>query len=126
MFTDRGLAYLSLERLYPAANGNRCRNPQPNIRVSSGILVEGLETGLQVLEVSRTPHEDLKSQLTWAHKGSQRLKHQPKSMQELNLDPYTFVADAQLCLHVDLLIIRVGAVSVSLGLSVERICLVLL
>jgi hypothetical protein len=35
--------------------------------------------------------------------GSQRLNHQPKSMQGLDLGPHTFVADVQLGLHVILL-----------------------
>jgi hypothetical protein len=47
---------MSSERLHPAADGNRCRNPQTNIRQkSSGSLVEELEEGLRELEESRTP-----------------------------------------------------------------------
>ena len=33
----------------------------------------------------KTAQEDLHSQLTWAHRGSQRLNHQVKSMQEQDL-----------------------------------------
>jgi hypothetical protein len=35
MLADRSLAQLSFERLHPAVDGNRCRDPQPNIRQSS-------------------------------------------------------------------------------------------
>jgi hypothetical protein len=31
---------LSLERLHPSPDGNRCRNPQPNIRWGLGVLME--------------------------------------------------------------------------------------
>jgi hypothetical protein len=59
---------------------------------------------LRELEGSRTPQEDLESQLTWAHGGSERLNHQPKSMQAL----CTHVADMQLGLHVGPLTIVAG------------------
>jgi hypothetical protein len=39
MLADRRLAYLASERLDPAADGNRCRDLQPNIRQSLGNLV---------------------------------------------------------------------------------------
>ena len=55
----------------------------------------GIELG--ELEGSRTPQEDLQSQLTWAHESPQRLNHQPKNMQRLDLGPpHTFIADVQL------------------------------
>jgi hypothetical protein len=38
-------------------------------------------------EGARTPQEDLQSQLTWTHEGSQRLSHQPRSMYGLDLCP---------------------------------------
>jgi hypothetical protein len=100
MLVDRSLAQLSSERLPPAADGNRGKNPQPNTRQSSGCLVEESGTGLSELERSRTPQEDLWSQLTWAHWGSQGLKHQPKNMQGLDLDPLHILTDVQLGLHV--------------------------
>ena len=65
-----------------------------------GNLVEEWRIGLNEQEGSRTPQEDLQSQLIWAHRGSQRLNHQPMSMQRLDLGPYTFVTDVQLGLHV--------------------------
>jgi hypothetical protein len=37
-------------------------------------------------EKSRIPEEDLQNQLIWAHGGSQRLNHQPRSMPGLDLD----------------------------------------
>jgi hypothetical protein len=49
--------------------------------------VEELGVGLREPEESRTSQEDLQSQLTWVHSGSQRLNHQVKSMQKLDLSP---------------------------------------
>jgi hypothetical protein len=40
--------------IYPGSDGNRCRDPQPNIRQSSGNLVEGGEEELKKPERSRT------------------------------------------------------------------------
>jgi len=56
MFTDRKLVLLSPYRLLLAADGGRCRDPQSNIRWSSGSLVE--EWGIEVSkpEDSRTLH----------------------------------------------------------------------
>jgi hypothetical protein len=42
MLADRSLAELSPEKLHPAADGNRCRDPEPNIRWSLERLVEEL------------------------------------------------------------------------------------
>jgi hypothetical protein len=47
-------------------DGNRCKDPQPNIKQSSGKLVKEWEIELSKPERSRTPQEDLQSQLTWA------------------------------------------------------------
>ena len=62
MHADRNLAQLSPERLHPAVDGGRCRDPQPNIRQSPGSLVE--ELGIEVIksEVLRAPQEDPQSQ----------------------------------------------------------------
>jgi hypothetical protein len=38
---------LSSERLHPTVDGNRCKDPQSNIRWSSGSLVEKLGEGLK-------------------------------------------------------------------------------
>ena len=62
---------------------------------------------LNKLEGSRTPQEDLQSQLTWTHGGSQRLNHQPKNMR--GVDSHTFLVDVQL--HVSPLTAGVGTVS---------------
>ena len=43
--------------------------------------------GLGEPEGPRTPQEDIQSQLTWDHRNSQSLGHQPGSMQELDLYP---------------------------------------
>jgi hypothetical protein len=40
MLADRNLAKLSSERLHPEADGSKYKDPQPNIRWSSGSLVE--------------------------------------------------------------------------------------
>lgn len=72
---------------------------QPTVKQEAERLVEESGEGLRELEGSRTPQEDLLSQLTWAHGGSQRLNHQIKTMHGLDLGPYTF-ADVQLGLHV--------------------------
>ena len=57
MLAERNLAQLSLERLHPVTDGNRCRDPQPNIRQSSWSLVEELGIGLSKLEKSRAHKE---------------------------------------------------------------------
>ena len=62
-------------------------NPQPYIRQSSGSLVEDSGRALSTLEGSRTPQGDLQSQLLWAHRGSWRVNHQPKSTPGLDLTP---------------------------------------
>ena len=85
MLADRSLAQLLPERFYLAADGNRCRDPQTNIRQSLAGLVAESGEGLKELEGSRTQQRDLWSQLTWAHGVSQRLNHQPKSMHGLDL-----------------------------------------
>ena len=58
-----------------------------NIRQSSGSLVEEWGLELSNPEVERMPQEDLQSQLTWVHGDSQRLNHQPNTMQALDLGP---------------------------------------
>jgi hypothetical protein len=45
------------ERLRPTAAGNRWKDPQPNIRQSSGNLVEEGEEGMKEPEGSRTPQK---------------------------------------------------------------------
>jgi hypothetical protein len=53
------LASLSSERLHPAANGNRWRDPQPHIRQSLGSLMkegeEGLKGAREVKDTTRKP-----------------------------------------------------------------------
>lgn len=44
----------------------------------------------------RKPQEEPQSQLTWDPKGSQTLDHQPGSMEELEHDRHTFVANVDL------------------------------
>ena len=47
MLIDRILAQLSSERFHPAADGYRCRDPQPNIKQNSGSLVAETWEGLR-------------------------------------------------------------------------------
>jgi hypothetical protein len=75
MLVDRNLALLPPERLHPAADGRRYRDP--SIRWSSGNLEEEWGIELSKLEGSKTPQEDTQSQLTWTH-GSQT-ETEPKS-----------------------------------------------
>ena len=65
------------------------QRPTANIRRSSGSLVDkwGIEGSKP--EGSRTPQEDLQSQLTWIHGGPQRLNHQPNSTQRRDLNPHS-------------------------------------
>jgi hypothetical protein len=78
---------MSSERLYPAADGNMCRDPQPNIRWSLGILVDELEEKMEgVRGVKDTTRRPTVHQLE-AHGDSQRLNDQPKSMYGLDLGP---------------------------------------
>ena len=65
MFADRSLAWLSSERLHPAADSDRYRHPQPNSGWSLGTLMEELGEGLGDLEGLGTPQEDQQNQLTW-------------------------------------------------------------
>ena len=97
-----------------------CRKePTLNLSRLRGFIKQGMETcrttakhqvelgkscgreGQELREpvVSGIPQEDLENQLTWAHGGSQRLNHKPKSMQRLDLGPCTFV-DVQLGLQL--------------------------
>lgn len=77
--------------------------------------MEELGEGLKDLEEMLTLHEDQQSQLTLNLEGSHSLNHQPKSIQGLDLGPYTCVADVQLGLHVAPLTTGSGAVSDSVA-----------
>jgi hypothetical protein len=86
LLTDRSLVQLSPERLHTATDGDKYRNPQPNIRYSSGGQVEKEEEGLKEPERSRT-QENLQNHPSWAHRDAQRLNHQPEIMHGMDLDP---------------------------------------
>jgi hypothetical protein len=45
MLADRNLAWLSFERFHPAADSDRCRDPQANIEWSLVTLMEELGEG---------------------------------------------------------------------------------
>jgi hypothetical protein len=55
MLADRSLASLPFERRHPALDVKRSRDPQSNIRWSSGSLVEESGIELREPEGSRTP-----------------------------------------------------------------------
>jgi hypothetical protein len=65
MLVDRSLAWVFSERLYPAADWNRCRDPQLSIGQRSLTPIEKSGKGLKVLRGMATPQEDQQSQLTW-------------------------------------------------------------
>jgi hypothetical protein len=64
MLADRRRVWLSSERLHPTVNQNRCREPQQNIRLSSGRLTEGSEKDWGT-EEDRDSTADQQSQQTW-------------------------------------------------------------
>ena len=69
MFIDWCLAQLSSERLHPATDGKRCRDPQPDIRQSQRILWKRgrKDCGASVIkDTTRKPT----ASITWAHGGS--------------------------------------------------------
>jgi hypothetical protein len=59
-------------------------------------LEEERRTALSKQEISRILLEDLQSQLTRDHEGSQKMNHQPKNKQGLDLAPSNILADVQL------------------------------
>lgn len=70
--------------------------------LSSESLLEKFRERLRNLNRIQIPQEDQHSQLTWTLGGSQRLNHQQKSLQELDVAPHkhTCAAHVQLGLHV--------------------------
>jgi hypothetical protein len=60
------------------------------------------EWGIELsdLKGSRTPQKDLQRQQTWPHGDSRRLKAKERRGKCWNLVPYTFVADAQIGIHI--------------------------
>jgi hypothetical protein len=90
MLSDRSLAYLSSERIHPAAVSDRCRQPQTNTGWRFG-------THREELEKDGNPKGDMystgeqKSQLTCSLRGFKRLGHQPKNIHMLALGPYTYI-----------------------------------
>jgi hypothetical protein len=81
---------------FPAAEKNRCRDPQSNIRKSSDILVKDLSWWMRDTEGIGTPQEDQKSKLTWTLESSQRKRHHTKSIH--GLDVHTpFPCDLHIC-----------------------------
>jgi len=73
-------------KLHPATDGNMQRS-QTNTGWSSENSVEEEEEGLWEPEGTRTLQENPQHQLTWAHRDSQRLNCQPRSLPETDLDP---------------------------------------
>jgi hypothetical protein len=83
VLADRSLAKQSSERLYLAADCNKCRYPETNFSWRSENPVQELEEGLKTLKEETTPQEDQESQQIWTPQSSQRLSHQPKSVHRL-------------------------------------------
>lgn len=83
MLTEKILASLSSERLHPAAGRNNTETHR-QISIRAQRVLWKNKTELSKPEASRIPEEDL--QITRAHGDSQRLTHQPKSIQGLDLD----------------------------------------
>jgi hypothetical protein len=65
MLIDRNLACLSSERPHQAAYGNRCRDPQSNIRWSVVSLVEELGGKIKGPKGLGTLKEEQQCQLSW-------------------------------------------------------------
>ena len=80
MLAVRNLAWLSSKRLHPAADGNRCKDPQSNARQTLGSLMEDLEEGLKNPKWERDSSKRPTESTDLALWGSQRLNHQPKSI----------------------------------------------
>ena len=57
---------MSLERLHPVTDGNRCIDPQPKESGAWGIL---WKRGGRI-EGARGPQENLQNQVTWDHRAS--------------------------------------------------------
>ena len=58
MLADRSLANLSSKRYHPAADSDRCRDPQPNIRQSGSGNRGGRTVGARgVKDTTRRPTE---------------------------------------------------------------------
>jgi hypothetical protein len=58
MLAYRSLAWLSSERLHPAADSDRYRHPQPNDEWSLGILMKELGEELRTPKGMGIPQED--------------------------------------------------------------------
>ena len=102
MVAERNLAQLFSERLHTAADRNRCRDPQLNIRWSPRNLVGELWKNLRDPEARGTLHEYLQNQHTWTPGSSQRLTTHQKNHTWVGLRLCcTYAADVQLCLHAD-------------------------
>ena len=80
------LAWLSSERLYPAADWGWCRDSQTHIRWRLRTPKEELGEGLKALKEMATPQEDQQCQLSWTNRHSQTLSLQPETIHELVLD----------------------------------------
>jgi hypothetical protein len=79
----------------PAANGNQCRLPQPNIKWGSESLVEEVGQGLEELKKIRTPQEDQQSLLTWTSGGLPETE--PPTKEQAWTGPTPFHAALHIC-----------------------------
>jgi len=88
---------LLADRSPPEADKNRRRDPDPNLRWSSETYER---VGGRSKVSGGVKDTTRRSSLTWAHEGSQRLNHQPKSTLCWTEAPYIFIADVQFGLLV--------------------------
>lgn len=112
MLIDRSRTQLSSERLHPAAAGNRCRDPKPNVGQSSESLVEESEEGLSGQGHHKKTYRT-NSSGTAAGRGWGITKTEPRTKEYAwtGPRPHTYLDDMQLGLHVDPKQLEQGAVS---------------
>ena len=65
MLAERSLIQLSSERLHPAADQNRFRDPQPNIRQSMSRIIEQIVEKLKDPEGIGNKQEDKQIEQNW-------------------------------------------------------------
>ena len=78
MFADRSLTWLSSESHHPAADSERCRDPQPNSGRSLGTLMDEMEEGLRPQSEQKLHRKTNRVYQPGPFRLSQRLNHQSK------------------------------------------------
>ena len=76
------------ERLQPGADGNRHRDPHVKPLVDLREINEGGGGKIEgTRQVKDNTIKKIHNQLTWAHKGTQRLNHRTEKIQGMDLGP---------------------------------------